>query len=48
MKKTYINPEMEAVDLKTSFALLAGSLPKSNEEVTDESGVLAPEFDLDE
>ena len=46
MKKTYINPELEVVDLKTSFALLAGSLPKSNDTVTDENGVLAPGFDL--
>ena len=46
MKKEYINPELEVVDLKINCSLLAGSLPKSNEEVTDESGVLAPGFDF--
>ena len=47
MKKEYINPELEVVDLKMNLALLAGSpLPKSGDTVDDESQILAPEFNL--
>lgn len=44
MKKTYINPEMEIVEVK-SQALLAGSLPVFSDESPVNSGdVLAPEL----
>ena len=47
MKKEYINPELEVVDLKTSFALLAGSpLQKNNDTVDDENDILAPGFNF--
>ena len=45
MKKEYMNPEMEVVELKMNQMLMAGSptLPKSDEEV-DENDILAPGF----
>lgn len=42
MKKTYINPEMEIVEIKGQV-LLAGSLPLSETEVNS-GEVLAPEY----
>jgi hypothetical protein len=43
MKKTYIHPEMEMVEIQ-SQVLLAGSLPLSDVEVNADE-VLAPEFE---
>ena len=43
MKKAYINPEMEIVEIKGQV-LLAGSLPLSETEVNS-GEVLAPEFE---
>ena len=48
MKKTYINPEMDIVEMKMKNAMLAGSMPKSTDEITDESSVLGRDFDFDE
>ena len=45
MKKTYINPEMEIVEIKGQV-LLAGSLPLSETEVNS-GEVLTPEFEDD-
>ena len=45
MKKTYIHPEMEIVEVQ-SQVLLAGSLPLSETEVNADE-VLAPEFGED-
>ena len=47
MKKTYIIPEMETVELMMNCSMLAGSLPKGSESVTDESEVLSRSFYLD-
>ena len=47
MKKTYINPEMETVELKMNSSMLVGSLPKGSESVTDESDVLSRSLYLD-
>ena len=45
MKKKYINPEMELLEVE-DLSLLASSLPVSDEEVgTDD--VLAPDFEED-
>ena len=47
MKKTYINPEMEIVEIK-SQALLAGSMPVfSDADPVETSDVLTPEFGED-
>jgi hypothetical protein len=43
MKKTYIHPEMEIVEVQ-SQVLLAGSLPLSDTEV-NAGEVLAPDFE---
>ena len=43
MKKVYLHPEMEIVEIKGQV-LLAGSLPLSETEVNTED-VLAPEFE---
>ena len=45
MKKVYLHPEMDIVEIK-SQALLAGSLPFSDVEVNEDE-VLAPEFGED-
>ena len=43
MKKKYINPEMELLEVE-ELSLLAGSLPLSDkEEITDSGDILAPE-----
>jgi len=43
MKKEYINPTINVYELRMNNNLLTGSpLPKSTEEVTNESDVLAP------
>ena len=42
MKKTYINPEMQVVEINTPV-LLTGSLPVVNETV-NEGDILAPEY----
>ena len=47
MKKKYINPEMEILEVE-ELSLLAGSLPVSDEEVGS-GEILAPEsFDFEE
>ena len=50
MKKTYMIPAMETVDMKMSCTLLAGSLGKKTEEITSESDILSRDLDgfLDE
>lgn len=48
MKKVYINPEMNVVEMKMNNAMLAGSLPKGGESITDESSVLSREDDWDD
>ena len=48
MKKKYINPEMEILEVE-ELSLLAGSLPLSDEEITGSGEILAPEsFDFEE
>jgi len=44
MKKTYLQPELEVVDIKFSQPLMAGSpvLDVNNENVTDPDELLAP------
>ena len=44
MKKTYMQPALEVVDIQFSQALLAGSvqLDVNNEDVTDPEELLAP------
>lgn len=46
MKKTYLQPELEVVDIKFSQPLMAGSpvLDVNNENVTDPDELLAPEM----
>ena len=46
MKKTYFKPEMVVVDINTFQPLLAGSLPKSDTEIENNSEILAPEIDM--
>jgi hypothetical protein len=48
MKKTYMTPVMEIENEEVDSFLLAGSLPKSDAEVTDENEVLGRGFDFDE
>ena len=48
MKKTYMNPTLEVVVLKINNSLLAGSLPKGTDEITDEDDVLGRDFDFDD
>ena len=50
MKKTYMIPVMETIDMKMSCTLLAGSMPKGSTPVMDEGGVLSRDLDafLDE
>lgn len=43
MKKKYINPEMEVIEIKTT-CMLAASLPKSDTEITGSGEILAPEY----
>lgn len=47
MKKTYMIPETEVVDIKMQHALLAGSgLSINEEEVSDPENLLAPGMTL--
>lgn len=47
MKKIYIAPEMEVVEIKTNVGLLAGSVPAPvSDETQDNGDALAPEFVL--
>ena len=48
MKKTYINPEIAIVKMASQTQMLAGSLPKGGESITDESSVLSREDDWDD
>ena len=41
MKKTYIKPATEIVELTLNCAMLAGSMKKNSESVTDEKDVLS-------
>lgn len=41
MKKKYINPEMEVIEIKTT-CMLAASLPKDDTEITSSGDILAP------
>ena len=44
MKKIYMTPEMEIVELDILQPILTGSLPLTDSsEITDESDILAPE-----
>ena len=45
MKKIYMSPQMDVIELKNQQTLLAGSLPKSNTEITNQNEILAPDFD---
>jgi len=46
MKKTYINPELEVIKIQTTQMLAASDLLNISEEtITDESEMLAPEYD---
>ena len=47
MKKTYINPELEVVELQMSQQIMTGS-PKLGGDYTTGKPVLAPEYDWDE
>ena len=44
MKKTYINPAMDIVEIKAANQLLAGSVTL-NGNLDDSDPILAPEFD---
>ena len=46
MKKKYMNPEMEVVEIKTT-CMLAASLPLDNTEITGSGEILAPEEDVE-
>ena len=48
MKKTYIIPELETMDLKINQQLLAGSNPPVGGSTNNKDDLLAPEFDFDE
>ena len=48
MKKIYIAPEMDVVELDMFQPILAGSLPVSDDpQVTDENDILAPGLGLE-
>ena len=46
MKKKYMNPEMEVVEIKTT-CMLAASLPMSDTEITGSGEILAPEENVE-
>ena len=48
MKKTYINPTMAVVELKMACQMLAGSLAKGDDVITNENSVLSRGYDFDE
>ena len=49
MKKTYINPTLDVVEIKFTQQLLAGSLlDKGTDPVIDEGDVLAPGFGFED
>ena len=48
MKKEYINPEMETMDLKINQQLLAGSNPPVGGSTNDPNDLLAPSYDFEE
>ena len=41
MKKIYLSPNMEVIEIKTT-CMLAASLPKSDTEITGSGEILAP------
>lgn len=48
MKKQYINPTIEIVDIKMDQHLLAGSVPGLGGDLTGSDPILAPELDSEE
>jgi hypothetical protein len=44
MKKTYICPEMDVIELKNQQQLLAGSTPALGGDLGAEDPILSPEF----
>ena len=46
MKKIYMSPEMDIIELKNQHSLLAGSLPIGSGDV-DPVNADAPEFDIE-
>lgn len=48
MKKTYIIPAMEAIELKMNCQMLAGSLAKGDDVITNENSVLSRGYDFDD
>ena len=48
MKKTYINPAIEVVELKMNCQILAGSLAKGDDVITNENSVLSRGYDFDD
>lgn len=47
MKKIYINPTTEIIDIKMNQLLLAGSVPELGGELGGEDPILAPGMDDD-
>ena len=45
MKKIYLSPVMDVIELKNRQALLTGSLPMSDTEITNQNEILAPDYD---
>ena len=48
MKKTYMTPKMEIIDIKTDQYLLAGSAPGLGGDLSGSDPILSPEFDTDD
>ena len=44
MKKTYMSPEMDVIELKNQQQLLAGSTPALGGDLGAEDPILSPEF----
>ena len=45
MKKTYMSPEMDVIELKNQQQLLAGSTPTLGGNLGGSDPILAPEYD---
>lgn len=48
MKKQYINPTVEIIDIEMDQHLLAGSVPTLGGDLTGSDPILAPELDTDQ
>ena len=48
MKKQYINPTVEIIDIEIDQHLLAGSVPTLGGDLTGSDPILAPELDTDQ